>query len=139
MLALHLRERDPGHNDAGYSLMEVLLALAIFALIVSVAGGLGIRALNAQSERTERRQIIQSLEMMKYRSVVEERNIQIASFSDWPADTEMPNANWILQATPPLLINMAGQCSETEIVLTSPRERSYRYRVTSDGCTLVPL
>lgn len=126
-------------NEAGYSLIEILFALAIFALIVSISGGIGIRALTAQSERTERRQIVQSIGMLRYSALIEERNIQISSFTDWPNTTERPDTNWQFQANPPLVINRAGQCSASDIQLISPRDRTYRYRVDPERCALIPV
>ncbi|GJL96469.1 MAG: hypothetical protein DHS20C06_02860 [Hyphobacterium sp.] len=125
-----------GRGKAGYSLLEVLLAVSLIAL----AGGLAVPSLLTSLERREARLALSALETgmtsLRYRAVLDAAPLEIAPDDINRRFPDLPDG-WRVTADAPLHVSAGGLCDgEAVLTLTSPDRRLWRRRPTAPDCAL---
>lgn len=121
---------------AGYSLLEVLLAVALIALAAAVSAP----ALMSGFERYEREQA----ESMIQGGLIDARTRAVLGGAAVSFDPQILSGNadwpgrWRVGDSDPVLINAAGLCEAGSIMIISPRGRMSRIAVSSPDCRLDP-
>ncbi|AZU03110.1 hypothetical protein X907_0563 [Glycocaulis alkaliphilus] len=125
----------------GYSLLEVLIAVAIIALAAGMAvpgllGGLEAREASGYFRTAEAR-----LRALRMEAALDARAIQLED-ADLNAALPPPGQGWSLAATGQLAISPAGRCLEGEVpvhlVLSAPGGRSWARLARGSECVLEP-
>jgi len=121
---------------AGYSLLEVLLAVSLMAL----AGSIAAPSLISSLERREARLALSALETgmtgLRYRAVLAATPLEIAPEEINAAFPGLPEG-WRVTADAPLKLSAGGLCDgETLLTLISPDQRLWRRRPAAHDCTL---
>ena len=120
-------------RQAGYSLLEVLIAMAILALAVA----LSIPSMSAMYERHQVRQAFAALNAW----VLEERtSARLAGHAaDHPAGlipaagADMPDG-WTAELLEPWRIHPSSACATTRIRIASPRDRIWDRSLEAPAC-----
>lgn len=128
-------QRTKPHR-AGYSLLEVLLAVSLIAL----AGTIAVPSLINSLERREARTALSALEAgmtgLRYRAVLSATPLEIAPEEISAAFPGLPEG-WRVTADAPLKLSAGGLCDgEAVLTLISPDRRLWRRRPAAYDCTL---
>lgn len=119
----------------GYSLLEVLLAVALIALVTAIAAPSLISGL----ERREARLALTALEAgitgLRYDAVLAAAPLDIAPEALTAHFPALP-AGWRVIAEAPFHISAAGLCSGALLTLAAPDGRLWRRRAAAPDCTL---
>ena len=127
-----LRESSTG-DQAGYSLLEVLIAIAILALAIAMS----IPSMTSLLERNQARQAFAAVNVW----LTDQRTLARTSgaMMAWaegasPAhDADMPQG-WSASTLDPARIYPSGACAPMRIQILSPRQRVWERAVTPDQC-----
>lgn len=128
-------QRTKPHR-AGYSLLEVLLAVSLIAL----AGTIAVPSLINSLERREARLALSALQTgmtgLRYRAVLAATPLEIAPEEMSAAFPGLPEG-WRVTADAPLHISAGGLCDgNTLLTLVSPDQRLWRRRPAAHDCAL---
>jgi len=120
----------------GYSLLEVLLAVALIAL----AGAIAAPPLIAGLERREARLALTALEAgmtgLRYEAVLAAAPLEIAPEDMGARFPALPDG-WRVTADAPLSISAGGLCKgAVTLILSSPDNRQWRRRAAEPDCAL---
>ncbi len=125
----------------GYSLLEVLIAVAIIALATAMAVPGLLNGLEAREASGYFRVVEARLRALRLEAALDARAIQLED-ADLQAALPPVGRGWSLATTGQLAISPAGRCLEGEaplhIVLTAPGGRSWTRQTTGRECVLEP-
>jgi len=131
------RPRTAAHRlRAGYSLLEVLLAVSLIAL----AGSLAVPSLINSLERREARLALTLLQArmtdLRYQAVLNATPLEISPEDINSRFPGLPEG-WRVSADTPLKLSAGGLCDgEGILILASPDQRLWRRRLAAPDCAL---
>jgi len=123
-------------TQAGFSLLEILVGLALLSAVASLVTVSSISMVQSMRERTELRQLTNSIEMYRYVALTKDKQLIIHSDPRRNSFDEKSPENWRMQATPPVVFSRHGTCTTGSVSLTSPRGRTYSYLLVPQDCRL---
>lgn len=121
------------HRQAGYSLLEVLIAIAILALAIA----LSIPSMAALLERHQARQAFTAVNvwLTDQRTLARTSGAMIAfDEGDSPARAADLPQGWSASFLGPAQIYPSGACAPMRIQILSPRQRVWERTVAPDQC-----
>lgn len=123
--------------EQGYSLLEIIIGLAIMALVATLSVTNGIRLVSSAEERSALQNITGQIESGRIRALIERKALVLAAgnveTSSWLAAPE----GWSVVADPELVFSPAGICSGGRVRITSPRSAVYTFTATKPNCKLI--
>ncbi len=123
-------------SQAGFSLLEVLVGLALLSAVASLVTVSSISMVQSMRERTELRQLTNSIEMYRYIALTKDKQLIIHSDPARNFFDEKAPENWQMKATPAIVFSRHGTGTTGSLDLTSPRGRTYSYLLVPQDCRL---
>lgn len=122
----------------GYSLLEVLIAIALIALATGLAAPALIGGMDRQKSRLALSAMEAGLTGLRYDAVLSAAPVEISE-DDIALHFEALPEGWRILTETPIRISAGGVCEEGALVLASPEDRRWHRRVTMPDCNLQPL
>ncbi|KAF1686622.1 hypothetical protein B1992_06850 [Pseudoxanthomonas broegbernensis] len=129
----------------GYTLLEMLVVVALLALATSMVAPAGYRMIASWREADEVERVMQAIAALSLRARNEGRALELATpppAADAPADADAGTAGtdllplpegWRLQMRNPLTVRANGACSDADGVLVTPRQ-ALPFRIEAPFC-----
>lgn len=121
----------PARRQAGFSLMEIMVALFLVGLLLTLAAQSSVGIYQRWQQSIEMRQIKSELTNLRNRAFIERRNIDLEQ--ELVASVELPDG-WSLRIERDPLFNQFGQCRPGEVWGIAPNGREYPMIVEPPGC-----
>lgn len=119
----------------GYTLIEVVVAVAIAATVVAISAPSFIRSIERAQERNSVGEFILALQEARARAVLDTREFDAGSLADLLQD-DLPQG-WQLRIPEEFSLSRGGFCSGGVIQLETPRGRVVVLEVEPDTpCTM---
>lgn len=138
-------EPCPRGRQAGYSLIEIMVTLAILAAVVAIAVPGAISMVSRYQGLAERRLAEDAISSCRMAAVVSGRAItlpagQAIAGADQEAGTcQSPPPGWTLRPGSQISFSPAAVCRGGIVDVRSPAQTSYRYEVRDADCQLVAV
>jgi len=128
--------RSAGPNEAGrargFTLLELIVALAIMASVLTVAGVNGVRMLERYQEQIKLREIRSEIALTRYRALAERRRLIVGAGAGAFA---LP-AGWQVTAEPPIVYMPSGVCLGGALTIIAPSGRSETWGLEPPQCRI---
>lgn len=118
-----------GREPRGFTLLELLLVLALLAMLIGLVAPAGQRALDGASERAQFRRVEDVLRGLPYEAFRQGRPMRIDAAALRERLPELPPA-WQIEMEQPLVYSPSGVSSGGEIVLKQSGGLVHRWRVS---------
>ncbi len=131
--------RVVARSEAGFTLLEILVVLAIAALVVAAVVPAMGRVVDAVSYDSELQDVIGQIDELGFRAFTSGRPIVLEA-SDGapavlPAGLDLPR-NWSLAIPRSIHFNALGMCDGGDLIVTSPDGRTNALRLASPDCAV---
>ena len=126
--------RPPIVRNLGFSLMEIMVALFLVGLILSLAAQSSMGIYERWQQSIEMRQIKSELTNIRNRAFVERRDILLEQ--EFAATVELPDG-WSVRVITDPLYNRFGQCRPGEVWGVAPTGREYPLIIEPPKCRAV--
>jgi len=133
MLTAH---QKPKSSQAGFSLLEILVALAILSVTATLVTVSSISMVESMRERTTLREIVHDIELYRYRALARDKQIIIGADVAANAALLGVSSDWRVQASPSVVFSRHGTCTTGSIELVTPRGQELSYMVVPQTCEL---
>lgn len=139
MWATCRRNSRAGGAARGFTLLEMLVVLAIGALLVAIVVPGLKRMLESVELGGQRKAIVTQLDGLGYRSYASGKRYVLAGTpaADDAAPLDWP-AGWKLEVPRPIEYAFNGQCSGGRLVLVAPDGRRESFQLRAPLCRLEP-
>ena len=121
-------------KNHGFSLMEIMVALFLVGLILTLAAQSSVGIYQRWQQSIEMRQIKSELTNIRNRAFVEQRNINLEQ--EIAATVELPDG-WAVRVITDPMFNRFGQCSVGEVRGVAPSGREYPLIIQPPTCRAV--
>lgn len=118
---------------SGYSLLEVLLAVALMALVGTMAAPSLINGLKQREARLALTALDAGLTSLRYQAVLAAAPLEIAPDSLTARFQDLPQG-WSVTGEAPLRISAGGLCDGAELTLAAPDGRLWHRRAAAPDC-----
>lgn len=122
--------------QAGFSMLEILVALAIMSVVATLVTVSSISMVESMRERTELKNLVNDIEMYRYVALTRDKQIVVGSDAAQNAAQLGLLPDWQVSATPAIAFSRHGTCTTGAVKLISPRGRTYDYLLVPQGCEL---
>lgn len=117
-------------NARGYTLLELVVALAIMASVLTLAGVNGVRMLERYQEQIKFREIRSDIALSRYRALAERRRILIGAGA---LEVDLP-PNWEVSAPAPVVYTPSGVCLGGAVTIRAPSGRTETWQLEPPEC-----
>lgn len=132
MLTSVFRSGEPISRRAGYSLLEILVVLALLGLVATIAGPPVGRWVDQAAQRAALQALDRVLLEQRREAVVSAR--EIGGMEIEAALRVELGAQWQVQASETVNFSALGYCPGGEMLLQTPNGRTYRRELTRGDC-----
>lgn len=116
---------------SGYTLLEMVVVLAILALATSMVAPATFRMIQSWREATEVRQVRQALAALPWTVQKQGQELRLPPAGEQdsgaPAAASVPGVDlpqgWSIELTSPLIVRANGACNDADMVLTTRRQK----------------
>lgn len=132
--------RPRAKAEAGFTLLEILVVLAIGALVVATVIPAMGRVVDAVTYDSELQDVVGQLDQLGFRAFTSGKPIVLADGTPQTiaaAGLNLPRA-WSLSITQPLHFNSLGMCDGGSVTVTSPDGRTTSLRLAPPDCATRP-
>lgn len=122
----------PPVREAGYSLMEILVALGLLGLTLTLVAGNGVQMLNRWTEQSEFRSVRRQIAQLRYEAYFQRRPIE------WLPESVAPVAlepGWSARVAAPVYFLPTGVCLGGDVQIYAPTGRQETVRLTAPDCS----
>jgi len=127
---------DRTSSEAGYSLMEMLVVLAIVALILGVAGARMFTILEATRFDQTIKDSVERISTLRARAYLDGQELIITNDPAvlGPRVKRLPLSNGIVMTGEPIRISDIGTCRDGDVYFQSPEGRRRHIRILAPDC-----
>jgi len=116
---------------SGYTLLEMVVVLAILALATSMVAPATFRMIQSWREATGVRQVRQALAALPWTVQKQGQELRLPPPGEQdpgaPADASLPGVDlpegWSIELKSPLIVRANGACNDADMVLTTRRQK----------------
>jgi prepilin-type N-terminal cleavage/methylation domain-containing protein len=137
--------KSPSARQAGYSLIEILVAMAIMSLAVSIVVPNAFDLVVRFQRLTERSAALDALSKCRMEAVISNEVISLDGIiraSEEPLEENrclvLP-ANWTAEFEDPLVFSPAGICRGSSVILIAPNGDTVSYNLERGTCEFFPV
>lgn len=137
--------KSPAASQAGYSLIEILVAMAIMSLAVSIVVPNAFDLVVRFQRLTERSAALDAIAKCRMEAVISNQVISLSgriSASGEPSEETrclvLP-ADWTAEFEDPLIFSPAGICRGSNVQLVAPNGDAHSYKLERTTCDLLPI
>ena len=123
-------------SQAGFSLLEILVALAILSVTATLVTVSSISMVESMRERTTLKEVVHNIEMYRYRALARDKQIIIGADTVANAALLGVSVDWQVRATPSVVFSRHGTCTTGAIQLITPRGQTMNYMLVPQSCEL---
>tara|TARA_R110001606_G_scaffold110684_4_gene236873 strand:- start:2418 stop:2795 length:378 start_codon:yes stop_codon:yes gene_type:complete len=120
---------------SGYSLLEVLLAVALIALVSTIAAPSLINGLKQREVRLALTALEAGMTGLRYDAVLAAAPLEVAPEALTARFPDLP-PGWRVTAEAPLRVSAGGLCDGGEFTLVAPDGRLWHRRAAAPDCAL---
>ena len=118
-------------GDGGYSLLELLVVLAITSLVIGVAGARVGTAVEAARFRQVAEGTLSDLQLLRARAWLDGERIDVIG-ADGNTVFDLPDG--VTASGTPLTISPTGTCPDAQLTIASEDGRTARYQILAPDC-----
>lgn len=130
------RLNPSARRQAGFSMLEILVALAIMSVVATLVTVSSISMVESMRERTELKSLVNDIEMYRYVALTRDKQVIVASDAALNAQQLNLLPEWQVTATPAIVFSRHGTCTTGAVKMISPRGRTYDYLLVPQACEL---
>jgi|GEM_PF-3647850 len=127
------------HGDEGYTLLEILVSMAIMAMLLGVVGAQLFTAIASARFDATAEDIVDRISMLRARAYLDGRPVTLGHEQAGATlvTLDVPSA-WELDVSP-ITISATGACTAGTVRIASPEGRERTYRINAPDCSATRL
>ncbi len=132
----HCRMRSHAKAEAGFTLLEILVVLAIGALVIATVIPAMGRVVDAVTYDSELQDVVGQLDQLGFRAFTSGKPIVLADGTPQTIATaglDLPRA-WSLSISRPIHFNSVGMCDGGSVSVTAPDGRTTALQLAAPDC-----
>lgn len=127
-----LKLRTHPASESGYTLMEMLVALGLLGLTLTLVAGNGVQMLGRWTEQSEFRSVRREIAQLRYEAYFRRQPIE------WLPDSEPPlslEPGWTARVAEPIYFLPTGVCLGGTVDVKAPTGRTETVTLVAPDCS----
>ena len=116
----------------GFTLLELIIAMAIMASVLTVASVNGVKMLERYREQIKFREVRSEIALTRYRALAERRRIVIGA----ETNGYLPPEGWQVTAEAPIIYMPNGACLGGALTIIAPSGRTETWALEPPECRI---